>query len=142
MFKKALVATVAALFAASIQAETVGLYLGGQIWQSEFSGGFGKESELIDFNYKKQQQTSFFVAVEHPFPLLPNLRLSHTNFDTSSQTNSTHEFSFPEGNTVHETFVDTDIETHFNVSYVDYTLYYQLLDNHFEGLVKERFKLV
>jgi outer membrane protein len=129
MFKKVFVAVVAALFMANVQADTLGLYLGGQIWQSEFSGGFGKESALIDFNYKKEQQTSFFVAFEHPFPLLPNLRLSHTNFDTSSQTNSTQEFSFPEGNTVHETFIDTDVEARFNVSYVDYTLYYQLLDS-------------
>ena len=129
MFKKAFVAVVAALFMANVQANTVGLYLGGQIWQSEFSGGVGKESELIDFNYKKEQQTSFFVAFEHPFPLVPNLRISHTNFDTISRTNSMEEFSFPEGTTVHEALIDTDVESRFNISYVDYTLYYQLLDS-------------
>lgn len=131
MFKNAFVVTVAALFTTSVQADTVGLYLGGQIWQSEFTGGFGKESALIDFNYKNEQQSSFFVAVEHPFRLLPNLRISYTNFDTSSQTNSTKEFSFTEGTSqiVHETRIDSDVETRFNVDYVDYTLYYQLLDN-------------
>lgn len=134
MFKKAFVVVVAALFMVNVQADTVGLYLGGQIWQNEFSGGFGKEGAPIDFNYKNEQQTSFFVAFEHPFPLIPNLRISHTNFDTSSQTNSTQEFSFPVDTIVHETLIDTDVEARFNVSYVDYTLYYQLLDNHLFSL--------
>lgn len=131
MFKKAFLAAVATLFMTNVQADTVGLYLGGQIWQSEFTGGFAKESTLIDFNYKNEQPSSFFVAIEHPFPLLPNLRISYTNFDTSSQTNSTEEFSFTEDRSqiVHETRIDSDVETRFNVGYVDYTLYYQLLDN-------------
>jgi len=129
--EKAFVATLAALFMANVQADTVGLYLGGQIWQSEYSGGFGKKSALIDFNYKEELQSSFFVAVEHPFTLLPNVRISRTNFDTSSQTNSTQEFSFTDdaSDIVHETLINTDVETRFDVSYVDYTLYYELLDN-------------
>lgn len=110
---------------------TVGLYVGTQIWQSELSGGVTKEDGLIEFNYKKEQQVIFFVAVEHPFPLIPNIRISRTNFDTSSQTSSTQEFSFTEDTSdiVHETLTDSDIETRFNVSYIDYTLYYQLFDN-------------
>jgi len=124
MKKMAFAATIAALFTGNVQADTVGLYLGGQIWQSEASGIFGEEDTLIDFNLKKEQQINFFVAVEHPFPLLPNARISSTTLDTTGKTTLTQEFSFGD-----ETFlIGTDVNANFNVSYVDYTLYYQLFD--------------
>ena len=115
----------AALFTFTPQADTVGLYLGGQIWQSEASGIFGEKNTLIDFNLKKEQQSNYFVAVEHPFPLLPNVRISSTTLDTVGKTNLTQEFSFDD-----KTFpIDADVDASFNVSYVDYTLYYELFDN-------------
>lgn len=146
MIKKAFISTVVALFAANVQADTVGLYLGGQIWQSEASGVFGEENTLIDFNLKKEQQSNYFVAVEHPFSLLPNLRISSITLDTTGKTNLTQELSFgdetfPIGGTKTDTHTDThtdanvnstiDVNTdaNFNVSYVDYTLYYELFDN-------------
>jgi len=125
MKKMVLAATFVALFTFTAQADTVGLYLGGQIWQSEASGIFGEKNTLIDFNLKKEQQSNYFVAVEHPFPLLPNVRISSTTLDTTGKTNLTQEFSFDD-----ETFlIDDDVNASFNVSYVDYTLYYELFDN-------------
>lgn len=44
----------------------VGLYLGGQIWQSEANGTFGEENSLINYKLKKEQQTNYFVTVKHP----------------------------------------------------------------------------
>jgi hypothetical protein len=41
MKKKFFTATLAVLLTAHVQADTVGLFLGGQIWQSEVSGIFG-----------------------------------------------------------------------------------------------------
>ena len=125
MKKTAFAATLAALFTANVQANTVGLYLGGQIWQSEASGIFGEKNTLIDFNLKKEQQSNYFVAVEHPFPLLPNVRISSTTLNTVGKTNLTQEFSFGD-----ETFpIGDNVDASFNVSYVDYTLYYELFDN-------------
>ncbi|MFT5757781.1 MAG: hypothetical protein ACI9LM_002517 [Alteromonadaceae bacterium] len=118
MKKKAFAATLTALFTANVQATTVGLYLGGQIWQSEASGIFGKKNRLIDVNLKKEQQSNYFVAIEHPFPLLPHVRIASTALDTTGKTNLTQEFN----KTV---LIDGDV----NVSYVDYTLYYELFDN-------------
>jgi len=125
MKKTAFAATLAALFTANVQADTVGLYIGGQIWQSEVSGVLGEENTLIDFNLKKEQQMSYFVAVEHPFPLLPNVRISSNMLDTTGKTTLTQEFSFGDKSFL----TDTDINASFNVSYIDYTFYYQLLDN-------------
>lgn len=134
MKKAVFSATLAAFFTANVQAaftftpeanNKVGLYLGGQIWQSEASGIFGEKNDPIDFNLKKEQQINYFVAVVHPFPLLPNVRISNTTLDTTGKTNLTQEFNFGD-----ETFlIGTDVNANFNVSYVDYTLYYQLFDN-------------
>ena len=124
MKKTAFSATLVALFTANVQADTVGLYLGSQIWQSEASGIFGEENRLIDFNLKKEQQINYFVAVEHPFPLLPNVRISSTTLDTTGKATLTQAFSFGS-----ETFpIDDDVNVSFNVSYIDYTLYYELFD--------------
>lgn len=107
------------------QMNQLGLYLGGQIWQSRTNGTFGEETSPIDVNPKKEQQTSYFMAIVHPFPFLPNARISFNSLDTIDKTTLTQEFNFGG-----ETFsTGDDINTNFNVGYVDYTLYYQLLDN-------------
>jgi|TARA_R110000744_G_scaffold350223_1_gene455869 hypothetical protein len=107
------------------QMSQAGLYLGGQIWQSSANGAFGEEISSIDVNSKKEQQTSYFMAIVHPFPFLPNARISISSLDTIDKTTLTQEFNF--GGEKFST--GDDIYTNFNVSYVDYTLYYQLLDN-------------
>lgn len=125
MIKKVLVATLAAFFTANVQADTVGLYLGGQVWQSDASGTFGEKNALIDSNLKKEQQINYFIAVEHPFPFLPNARISSNTLDTTGKTTLIQEFSFGD-----ETFpIGDDVNANYNVSYVDYTLYYELFDN-------------
>jgi len=144
MIKKFFIAALAVLFTANVQADTVGLYLGGQIWQSEANGVLDEKNTLIDFALKKEQQSYYFVAVEHPLPLLPNVRISSTSLDTTGKTNLTQVFSFggedfptddvievPDDEFIIDTKLDTKLNASFNVSYVDYTLYYELFDNGF-----------
>lgn len=109
--------------------KTVGLSAGAQFWQNKNDGRFSKESILIDFYDKKSQQVSLFVAVEHPFPILPNIRVSSSHFDTSHLTNSTENFSFTDvqSGLSYDSVIDSEINYRFNVSYIDYTLYYKLL---------------
>lgn len=129
MKKMVFTATLAVLLTANVKADTVGLYLGGQIWQSEASGTFGEKNTPIDANLKKEQQSNYFIAVEHPFPLLPNLRISSTTHNTAGKTNSTEESSFDDETSHVNVNVDVNVDAGFNVSYVDYTLYYELFDN-------------
>jgi len=134
MIRRLFSATLAAFLTVNVQAaftftpkenNKVGLYLGGEIWQSEASGVFGEKNTLIDFNLKKEQQINYFIAVVHPFPLLPNVRISSSILETTGKTNLTQEFSFSG-----ETFsIDDDINANFNVNYIDYTFYYELFDN-------------
>lgn len=136
MIKTAVAATVAALFTFTASAtaqftyaptsrDDVGLYLGGQIWQSEASGSLGEENTLIDFNLNKEQQINYSIGVKHPISSLPQVRISNTQLETSGQTTLTQKFYFND-----KTFPIADtVDARYHVSYVDYTLYYALFDS-------------
>lgn len=109
---------------------TVGLYLGSQLWQSNISSRVSDENDLINFNDQKEQKMGFFFAVEHPFSTLPNIRVSSTYFDISHWVTSTENFSFTDAQSgaSYDSVIDSEFKYRFNVSYIDYTLYYKLLD--------------
>ncbi|REL27543.1 TIGR04219 family outer membrane beta-barrel protein [Thalassotalea euphylliae] len=122
---KALAAIFTTVFTANVHADTVGLYLGGQFWQSNASGTLGAQNTQVDFNLENEQQASFFVAVEHPLPFLPNLRIANTTIDTTGSASLTQALdfggdSFP---------ISNQVNAAVDIGYTDYTLYYELVDN-------------
>jgi len=125
--KKILLATaLSATLSTSVQADTIlGLYVGGQVWATETSGTFGDSDDIRDFNLSDETQGSFYVALEHPLPLIPNVKLARTTLDTSSVTQLSEGFTF-DGVSYG---ANQDISTQFDVSYTDYTLYYEIFDN-------------
>ncbi len=126
--KKVIIATsLATVFCASAQADTLlGLYIGGHVWANEAKGSFGEgETDQAAFNFNDKNQGSYFVALEHPIPLIPNIKIASTTLDTVGGT--TIEGSFTIGG---ETYgASSQLDTTFDASYVDYTLYYELFDN-------------
>jgi len=125
MKKTIIAAALLAASATSAQADTIGLYIGGQVWDNEASGLFGEATSQINFNLEDQQQGSYFVAVEHPLPLIPNARVAFTTLETTGMTTLTSDFEFGD-----QTFTSgTAVNANFDVSYADYTLYYELFDN-------------
>jgi outer membrane protein len=126
MKKAALAILVTGLLSSSAMADTIaGLYIGGSIWSNEASGTFGEKNNLVDFNLEDKEQGSFFIALEHPLPFIPNLLIASTTLDTDGSTTLTESFEF-DG----ETFdVNAPVESTFDISYVDYTLYYEVFDN-------------
>ena len=117
MKKTILAASVAVLMCGSAQADTLlGLYIGGQIWADEASGSFGEGSSNQEvFQLTDDNQGSFYVAFEHPIPLIPNIKIASTTLDTVGGTSgSVGSFS---------------ADTTLDASYVDYTLYYEVFDN-------------
>ncbi|NQZ20807.1 MAG: TIGR04219 family outer membrane beta-barrel protein [Colwellia sp.] len=126
MKKTALAILVTGLLSASAMADTIGgLYIGGSIWSNEASGAFGEKSGLVDFNLKDEEQGSFYIALEHPLPFIPNLMVASTTIDTDGSTTLLQDFDFA-GDRFN---AGTDLKSTFDVSYVDYTLYYELFDN-------------
>ena len=125
MKKIVLAAALASILSTNVQADALGIYLGGQLWDNQASGTFGDASSQVDFNLADEKQNSFFIAFEHPLPLIPNIRIASTSLETIGNTSLTADFEF-EG----ETFsTDANVNANFNVSYLDYTLYYELFDN-------------
>jgi len=125
MKKIALAAALATVLSTNVQADALGIYLGGQVWDNQASGTFGDGSSLVDFNLVDEKQNSFFVAFEHPLPLIPNARIASTSLETNGMTTLDTDFDFDD-----EIFLSgADVNADFDVSYVDYTLYYELFDN-------------
>jgi len=126
--KKAIIAAgLAAVICTSVQADTLlGLYIGGQVWANQADGSFGEgETDQAVFNFNDETQSNFFVALEHPIPLIPNIKIASTTLDTVGGTTITSSFTFGD-----ETYNNTSkLDTTFEASYVDYTFYYEILDN-------------
>ncbi|PHR83469.1 MAG: hypothetical protein COA59_11640 [Colwellia sp.] len=127
MKKTIIAAGIATLLTASVQADTLlGLYIGGHMWANQADGSFGEgANNQAAFDFNDETQGSFFVALEHPIPLIPNIKIASTTLDTVGGATITGSFTF-EGETYS---ANSALDTTFDASYVDYTFYYELLDN-------------
>jgi len=127
MKKTILAAGLAALISVNAQADTLlGLYIGGQVWANTASGSFGQGSDNQSaFDFDDEYQGSYYVAFEHPIPLIPNIKIASTTLDTIGGTTINSDFNFS-GVTYNN---NTELGTTLEASYIDYTLYYELFDN-------------
>ena len=127
MKKTLLAASVATLLSVPVQADMLfGLYLGGDIWATTPSGDFGQIGSMATFDLEDEQQTSFHVAFEHPIPLIPNIRIASTTLNTSGSVGFSGEYCFLDNDCFDSSASTT---TQVDVSFIDYTLYYEILDN-------------
>lgn len=127
MKKAVIAASLAAVMSMSAQADTIfGLYVGGNVWQTETSGSFGEElDQLSTFKYEDEDNSNFYVALEHPIPLLPNIRVVKNEFATTGDATLTNDFDFGGG----EFGTGDVVGSGFDVDFIDYTLYYEIFDN-------------
>ena len=127
MKKTIIAAGIASLFCISAQADTLlGLYIGGHMWANQAEGSFGEgNNNQAAFDFNDENQGSFFVALEHPIPLIPNIKIASTTLDTVGGTTISGSFTF-DGETYNDGSV---LDTTFDANYVDYTFYYELFDN-------------
>jgi len=127
MKKTLLAGSLAALMCCTAQADTLlGLYIGGQIWSNDASGSFGEGTDDQSvFEFDDENQGSFYVAFEHPIPLIPNIKIASTTLDTVGGTQLTDTFTFEDVTYSAGTTLDTTLDA----SFVDYTLYYEVFDN-------------
>ncbi|MBW8182647.1 TIGR04219 family outer membrane beta-barrel protein [Shewanella nanhaiensis] len=117
-------ALLGSLAATSAQASTlVGFKVGGDYWQADTSGTFAESGQpQQDFDYSSSSQGSIWVAVEHPIPLVPNVKIRENRLDDNgSATVDGFEFG--------GTTFDGAVSTSTNLSNTDFVLYYELLDN-------------
>lgn len=120
MKKRLFAACVATMLSTAASADTLlGVYVGGHVWQSDASGSFGETSEQNTFDFDDETNGSFYAALEHPLPFVPNIRVSSTSIETAGA--GTLDIAFDN--------VLGEATTVFDTSYIDYTLYYEIFDN-------------
>lgn len=125
------IATVTCLSAAAMlsnvaNADTVlGGYVGIQGWNMAAEGGFSQDESLATFVFEDNTNTSFYAALEHPIPLVPNIKLARTTLENTGATSLNAQFRF--GDEVY--LANTQLTSDFDLSATDYILYYEILDN-------------
>jgi outer membrane protein len=129
--KKSLLALTLAALSGGAAADTIyGIYAGGGSWQASYEGDAGgtdgqTSTDLDTLNMEDSDNVFVYVAIEHPVPLVPNVRVAHTKIRTegSGELNTTFVLDgreFQQG---------TNIGLDLDLTHTDGTLYYELLDN-------------
>ena len=123
--------TVASLIAASsaASADFVGIYTGAERWNYDIDGSMRSGSDNVDLNqdlgFSDDDDNVYYLAFEHPVPFLPNVKVQQNNLKGSAIGSASQTFTFDD-----VTFIqDSELTSGYDLSHVDYTLYYELLDN-------------
>lgn len=107
----------------------LGVYAGGGVWESDFSGDIGDRNrpgaDLRDLGLDDDRNQFYFVAFEHFVPLIPNIRLQQTDISLSSSATISQSFVLDGVGYIANDTVSSD----FDLSHLDATLYYEILDN-------------
>ncbi len=127
--RTALIALTACSLSGPLSADFVGLNIGANHWTPDMSGSFGSTatgSTSINLNndlgYTDHTSTSLTISLEHPVPLLPNVKYSGYDLNTSSSANvGSIDFNG-------QTYTG-NINSTLDLSHNEIVLYYELLDN-------------
>lgn len=127
MKKLTLLAAIAATAVPLAHADTVlGVYAGFGSWDATYDGQAGDPSiTLKDLGVKDQKNSYYYIALEHPVPLLPNIRLMHTDIVNKQSAVISKTFTI-DGTTF--TAKDT-VSSEFDLTHTDASFYYEILDN-------------
>jgi len=124
--KKTLLASAVLGFcmATSAQAATVvGFTIGGDYWRADTSGTFADKGQPQQtFDYSSSAQGSYWIAVEHPLPFVPNIKIRENSLDQKGGM-SDADFNF----NGHD--FNGNVTTYTDLSNTDFVLYYEILDN-------------
>jgi outer membrane protein len=132
LLASAIYATTAVCTLSTAHADTVfGIYAGAYNWKADFSGDINdtdadQNIDLEDdLGFSDESNNVFYIAIEHPVPVLPNIRIQHTALDSSADGRLTRDFTFDDV----DFEVGEDVATDIDFTHTDITLYYEILDN-------------
>ena len=125
-------ASIAALPTA--QADVAGFEIGVYQWTPDYSGSINSSTDTIlgstidlqdDLGFTDESHNVVWASLEHPIPLLPNLKITSSNLDTTASSILTRDIVF-----AGETYsVSEQVTTIIDSSNTEYTLYWEILDN-------------
>ena len=124
-----ILATCCALAAAPAMAtaDILGFTIGAGVWNETPEGGIFKVNDPAavdvknDLFWSEESQGYLYATLEHPVPLLPNVRLMYTQLDHSGSGNAAFDF---EG-----VSFSGNVANDFTIDQTDLLLYYEVLDN-------------
>lgn len=134
MIKSLFTITVAALvISAPVQADFVGLQIGASSWTPDYEGSFALDGASAgttvdiedDLGFDDESHSDVWVKVEHPVPLLPNLKFVSSNLDASASSTLSRNINYGDSSFN----ANADINSRFDMTNTELTLYYELLDN-------------
>ena len=120
-----LAAAVVLMSSGNVRADVLGVTAGVEMWQADPSLTLGDTGFSQLLNAEDQSSTAFYVAFEHPLPLLPNIALRRQQLDFTGITPLAAPVQI--GGTSFAK--DEVLNNQFALEYNDATLYYELLDN-------------
>lgn len=146
---KKLVLAAALLSPSAAFADFIGVHAGISQWKSEFSGeiaGIQKYNKRQGYGWgvpsfeerglEQNDQVFGYLAIEHPVPMLPNVRLDFTEISDSGTSPSPllsqryiQTVELNQGPTDIPWDISQNVSTQINISAVDVTAYYEILDN-------------
>lgn len=108
-------------------ADIVGLTIGGGSWQASPQGDIGRTDIDLEstLNLDEQNNQFVFVALEHPIPVLPNIRLQQSEMEWTGNALVTAGTNLNGNPFVSDEQVDVSVD----LSHIDATFYYEVLDN-------------
>ncbi len=130
MKKILLSATVALTLVTSLNADFIGAEVGYAAWSSGLTGNIQKGVGSLDFEkdlgYGSNDTNGFMWAyIDHPLPLLPNLKIQKTNFSDSASGTINANVTFSG-----KSFSVSDSATStITLDQVDIIPYWRILDN-------------
>lgn len=110
-------------------ADTLSFAIGGGVWNETPEGYIIKPSNAVtptvdvknNLFWDEESQGYIFATLEHPVPILPNVRLMYTSLDHAGS--GTTSFTF-EGTTY-----SGNVANEFTIDQTDLLLYWEVLDN-------------
>ena len=128
-FNKLAACCVIAAVPGLASADVLSFTIGGGVWNETPEGGINNIIDPTSVDVKNQlfwseeSQGYLFATLEHPIPILPNVRLMYTSLDHSGKGDTGLGFDF-DG----ESF-SGNIANDFSIEQTDLLFYYEVLDN-------------
>jgi outer membrane protein len=108
--------------------DALGFQAGAGQWYINLEGDVGQNGStttLNDLGFEDETSNVLWAMLEHPIPILPNLRVMHSSISATETSTTSQRF------TVGGIVIDAEVRvlTDMDLSHTDATLYYELLDN-------------
>ena len=111
-------------------ADTLSITVGGGIWNATPEGSIIQPSNAptpsVDVKnnlfWTEEAQGYLYATLEHPIPLLPNVRLSYLSLDQSGSGDTSFTFDG-------QNYGPVNVANDFTIDQTDLLLYYEVLDN-------------